>query len=253
MEFPREAPAMFVEMVTVTPAAGQEDRLRAELREIATRLFQAPGCYAAYVLAMEGTSTVTCQSFWVTRDDLRRAFPDGTPSPDPARCQGPPERRAFTALEGPGRDAPLLTHLALRVTDLDRSLRFYTELLDLAPVTPVRDIPGIGARIVVLRHTRTHQQLELNWYPPGSQFGPPFVPGEAFDHLGVRVANVDRFLERARAFGCEPRDLRPFRDFPVHRQENGFRVAYVTDPDGNLIAAYEIPWMSIDAPIGGEY
>jgi catechol 2,3-dioxygenase-like lactoylglutathione lyase family enzyme len=244
---------MFVETMTVTPAVGRDDRLAAELRDIATRLFQAPGCYAAYVLAMEGSSTLTCQSFWVGRDDLRRAFPDGTPSPDPAGCLGPPERRSFTALEGPGRDAPLLTHLALRVTDLDRSVRFYTGLLDLEPVTPVREIPGIGARIVVLHHPRTHQQLELNCYPPGGQFGTPFVPGEAFDHFGVRVANVDRFLERARTYGCDPLDLRPYREYPVHRQENGFRVAYVADPDGNTIAAYEIPWMSIDAPFGGEY
>jgi len=150
-------------------------------------------------------------------------------------------------------DTPLVTYVSIRVRDMDRSARFYTELLGFEKVGEVRSHPKIGSKILMMRHPRTGEQLELNWYPDGGQFGVPFVNGEALDHIGVRVADVPALIERARAFGSVPADLRPVWDYPYNIGDDGLRVAYLLDPDGNQIEIYDIRGLSVNAPFGGQY
>jgi catechol 2,3-dioxygenase-like lactoylglutathione lyase family enzyme len=147
----------------------------------------------------------------------------------------------------------LLAYIGIRVRDMDRSARFYSELLGLSPIAPDHRNGQLGSRIVLLRHPTTGQQLELNWYPDGGQFGVPFVPGESLDHIGVRVDDVPGFLAAAEQLGGKAHDMRPYRKFPVHEYPTGEKVAFVDDPDGNVLEVYDAPNEPIGAAFEGGY
>lgn len=128
-----------------------------------------------------------------------------------------------------------LRYSGVRVTDLERSLRFYTKVLGLREVSR-GDLSQYGRGTwVLLRDPASRQQLELNWYPKGSQFDVPFVTGEGLDHIGFFLGHVPaatlnrvyRFLLRR---GAAPTNVTP-------ATTDGW-VGYVTDPDGNWIEVF---------------
>ncbi|HTT35727.1 MAG TPA: VOC family protein [Thermoplasmata archaeon] len=122
-----------------------------------------------------------------------------------------------------------LRYVGLRVTDLDRSLAFYTELLGLRETR--RGRTARDGRWIVLEDPRSHQRIELNWYPPGSPFRTRYRPGEGLDHLGFRVSDPEATFRRVVAAGAVPA-LAP--DDP----DGVPGVWYVKDPDGNWIEFY---------------
>ncbi len=123
-----------------------------------------------------------------------------------------------------------LEYVGLRVTDLERSVRFYTELLGLEEIRR-RDSPNSGGTWVVLKDPESGAKLELNWYPEGSEWDAPYVPGEGLDHIGFIVDDVREAYERLVAAGAEPA-MDPSR-------AEGW-VAYVKDPDGNWVEIYQL-------------
>ena len=129
-----------------------------------------------------------------------------------------------------------LSYTGIRVTDLDRSLKFYTELFGLTEVSR-GDLSQRGrGSFVLLQDPWSGQKLELNWYPPGSPYAVPYLPGEGLDHIGVRVADFAQFMDKLRQSGVESADKSA--DFEV---PNGIRVAFVKDPDGNWLCVFEPP------------
>ncbi len=119
-----------------------------------------------------------------------------------------------------------LRYTGIRVTDLDRSLRFYTKLLGLRETR--RGRAAHGGTWVLLQDPRTRQRLELNWYPPDHPFASRYSPGDGLDHIGFRVpapaAVYRRLLRQGARSALAPTD------------RNGVRgVYYVLDPDGNWI------------------
>lgn len=161
-----------------------------------------------------------------------------------------------------------LCDTGIRVTDLDRSIKFYTSLLDLVELKQVRDD---DSGYVLFKDRRSGQRLELNWYAPESPFYAPFVPGEGLDHIEVRVRDVRAFLEKLRARGIHPvnRELwvnpaavAAMKAQPdggsILQQEiwvssSGHAIAYIPDPDGNLICLYDHPEENFDDPIPEHY
>ena len=119
-----------------------------------------------------------------------------------------------------------LRYFGLRVTNLERSLDFHTELLGLG--VRRRGKMYHGGKRVLLGDPRTHQRLELNWYPEDSPYVNKYEPGESLDHIGFAVSNpASTFKELIKA-GVEPA-LAP-------GDKNGVRgVYYVKDPDENWI------------------
>lgn len=111
-----------------------------------------------------------------------------------------------------------LTHVALPVTDLDRSIAFYADYANLQVVHRRAEVVWLSDRtrpfVVVLIHSADVQF--------------PLMP---FAHLGVACAShedVDRLTDRARDEGCliaGPMDYGP----PV-----GY-WAFVRDPDGHTL------------------
>ena len=128
-----------------------------------------------------------------------------------------------------------LRYSGVRVTDLERSLRFYTEALGLKEVAR-GDLSQFGRGTwILLRDPASRQRLELNWYPKGSQFDVPFVVGEGLDHVGfflgaVPAATLGRVYRRLLNQGAGPTNVTP-------ASTNGW-VGYVTDPDGNWIEIF---------------
>jgi catechol 2,3-dioxygenase-like lactoylglutathione lyase family enzyme len=161
-----------------------------------------------------------------------------------------------------------LCDAGIRVTDLDRAIEFYTSFLDLVELKRVGDDESA---YVLFKDRRSGQRLELNWYSTKSPFYVPFTPGEGLDHLEVRVRDVKTLLAKLRARGVEPVNrklwtnaaaVEAMRSRPedaallekdVWLTSSGHTVAYVADPDGNLICLYDHPEEDFDGPIPEHY
>jgi catechol 2,3-dioxygenase-like lactoylglutathione lyase family enzyme len=161
-----------------------------------------------------------------------------------------------------------LCDFGIRVTNLEKSLEFYTRILDLEELKRAADE---DSAYVLLRDRRSGQRIELNWYSKTNPFYSPFVVGEGLDHIEVRVKDVPKFLGKLRKFGIEPINrtlwvnkpaVRRLRTDPkmakvmdqnVWTTASGHRVAYVPDPDGNLVALYDHPEENWDDPIPDHY
>lgn len=130
-----------------------------------------------------------------------------------------------------------LSYFGIRVTDLERSLEFYTALLDLEVVSRGE---SATSKAVQLRDRNSGQRLELNWYAPGSPFATPYVPGEGLDHIGVRVRNLLEMRERLKRRGIEPATPGALSE-PEIWTRGKVRVMFIRDPDGNFLELYDYP------------
>ena len=113
-------------------------------------------------------------------------------------------------------------YTGIRVRNLQRSLRFYTKVMRMKQVFKGR--MDAGGVYVQLRSAGSAQKLELNYYPPGTKFYEKYKPGCELDHLAFWEKDVDgRYRELIRK-GAK-KAVEPF-------SENGYRLAFVKDPDG---------------------
>jgi len=135
-----------------------------------------------------------------------------------------------------------LSYCGIRVTNLDRSLRFYSRSLGLKEVARGDNTKIGGGIYVLLRDPKSWQKLELNWYPPGSPYGRTYVPGEGLDHIAFRVNSVAESVKRLESEGAGHVDLVGSLQQVMSPAYGGsFHVGYVTDPDGNWIELYDHP------------
>ncbi|MET8082259.1 VOC family protein [Streptomyces sp. NPDC005303] len=119
--------------------------------------------------------------------------------------------------------------VSYRVTDLDRSLGFYTALGygELGRVEV-----GDGARLVILKFPdEPAASLELV-HRPGD--GPVDV-GSGFDHLAIQVETLAATLRTLTAAGLAPEPLQ----YPGGA--HGPKTSWLTDPDGYRIELVEWP------------
>jgi catechol 2,3-dioxygenase-like lactoylglutathione lyase family enzyme len=135
-------------------------------------------------------------------------------------------------IEGGGvSGAMYIDYVGLRVTNLAKSVRFFTKGLGLREVR--RGTMFHGGIWVLLEDPISHQHIELNWYPKGSKYATPFVAGEGLDHLGLRVNNVGTVGRQLRKAGAQL--LHEFRDGKV------VEVAYYEGPDGLWVELIRSP------------
>jgi catechol 2,3-dioxygenase-like lactoylglutathione lyase family enzyme len=139
-----------------------------------------------------------------------------------------------------------INYFGVRVTDLEKSIEFYTKVFDLVEIAHGGDEIQ---KYVLFRDRTSGQRIELNWYGKESEFATPYVPGEGLDHIGVRVRSLDATLRRLGAMGILPatRELgaldengAPNRN-DVWVTSKGHNIAYIKDPDGNFIELYDHP------------
>jgi len=114
------------------------------------------------------------------------------------------------------------TYTGIRVRDLKRSLTFYTKVMGLKKV--LRGTMKAGGVFVQLKHPRSAQMLELNYYPRGTKYYEPYKNGSELDHLAFWERDVDRKYQELLTKGA----TKAVEPFP----EGGYRLAFVKDPDG---------------------
>ena len=158
--------------------------------------------------------------------------------------------------------------VGIHVTNLERSIDFYTKVFDLEEIDRGGDEEG---KYILFRDRRSGQRVELNWYTEGSPFWAPYVPGEALDHFEVRVKSVPETLERLKGLGVLPatrklwvnrttvKKLKADPKFEKLMEEDvwlsrkGHRIAYVQDPDGIFFCLYDHPEEPWEGPIPDHY
>jgi len=132
-------------------------------------------------------------------------------------------------------------HVGLRVTQLPRSIRFYSRALGLREVRRGDTRSWGGGIWVLLEDPRTRGKVELNWYPKGSMFAGPYRSGDAVDHLDFTLgvasrAELDRAYRRLVGAGGKPTGYEP--------STTGGWMASVKDPDGIWITVGRRPTRS---------
>ena len=113
------------------------------------------------------------------------------------------------------------TYTGIRVRNLNRSERFYVDILGMKK-TGRGKMPH-GGRFLHLKSPGSPQRLELNWYPRGSRFYKKYARGEELDHLAFYVKNVRDAYEELVKKGA---------DAAVKPSEAKGTEVYIKDPDG---------------------
>ena len=150
---------------------------------------------------------------------------------------GKPIETALTAVFAektlPVSDEPIdasafrLAHAMLRVSDLERSLDFYTRLLGMK-VLEQRDHKKNQFTQAYLGYGDGVAQMTLelvfNWMQEGA-----YVKGDAFGHIAIEVTNINRLCNRLAAEGVSmPRA-------PRGQRHGNNIIAFIEDPDGHRI------------------
>ena len=113
-----------------------------------------------------------------------------------------------------------IAHVCFTASDLDRSERFYGEVLGMTPAFDFRD--ENGRRTGLYLHAGARNFIELFEGQSGQPEGPT-----SYRHLCLEVAEIEPVVEHVRSKGIEVTDIILGGD--------GSYQAWLTDPDGNRI------------------
>ena len=110
-------------------------------------------------------------------------------------------------------------HFNFNVLDLDRSLKFYAEALELAPVRTKEAGDG-SFKLVYLGDGETGFELELTWLKDRAE---PYDLGECEFHLAFVTDRYDELHKRHEAMGC------------LCFENTAMGIYFIEDPDGYWI------------------
>lgn len=132
-----------------------------------------------------------------------------------------------------------LDHVGLAVADLKAAAAWYCEVFGLVPELTLR-VDALDLNIEMLTHPTLGYRLELLHRPGSSPGRKPATPGEAalrhgYGHVAFDVTDLHAGYDHAVARGARP--VMP----PGPSPEPGVRMAYVADPEGNLIELLHRP------------
>ena len=120
-------------------------------------------------------------------------------------------------------------HSMIRVLDLQRSLRFYADVLDLHEAHRL-DFPDFA--LVYLRNAENDMELELTLNKGQAE---PYTHGSGYGHVGVVIAdaNATHAALTAQGYVCAP--VKEFK----RGDELLARFFFIQDPDGYKIEMLE--------------
>lgn len=114
-----------------------------------------------------------------------------------------------------------MLHTCIRVMDLDKSLKFYTEALGLVE-SGRKDFPEDEFTIVYLSDEDKNYEIELTYnYNPEK----PYTIGDGFGHLAFSAENLEDAREEHKEMGYEVTEL-------MGLPGEDPRYYFLTDPDG---------------------
>jgi lactoylglutathione lyase len=120
------------------------------------------------------------------------------------------------------------TYVGIRVKDLQKSVDFYTKLLDMKVKSRTK-IELTKGEVVNLESEEGGFILELNYYEKNSPYHTEYVVGEGLDHLAFKVSDLGKALDEARSSG--------YRTALEMKSDSG-RWAYIIDPNGIWIELF---------------
>jgi lactoylglutathione lyase len=120
------------------------------------------------------------------------------------------------------------TYVGIRVTNLQKSIDFYTRVLGMKAINRGK-IEQTKGETVALQGESSGFVLELNYYERDSPYSNKYIVGEGLDHLAFKVEDLDKALEEAHKEG-HPAILQM-------KSPEG-KWAYIEDPDGIWIELF---------------
>lgn len=178
---------------------------------------------------------LVCASAWIVQVIFAPRFVSGQASPAP--------------LKG---DSIAVAHVGLTVSDLDRSIDFFTRAIDFEPMhereiagPPVEKLTGVfgmRARVATLRLGR--QTIELTEYLTSG--GRP-VPVDSrsndrwFQHIAIVTTDMDRAYARLRAHKVKHASTSPQTLPQWNPNAAGIRAFYFHDPDHHVLEIIQFP------------
>jgi catechol 2,3-dioxygenase-like lactoylglutathione lyase family enzyme len=112
----------------------------------------------------------------------------------------------------------------INVTDVARSVDFYTRFLDVSVLSQTEDSALLDAVAGTIRLVRVAGETGSTWDGDDLQTG--------FRHVGFKVSDLDARVERLKSAGV------PFHLDPIEA-EGGVRITFFFDPDGTLLELVE--------------
>ncbi|HEY6204536.1 MAG TPA: VOC family protein [Chthoniobacterales bacterium] len=112
-----------------------------------------------------------------------------------------------------------LLHTRYRVTDLEKTVAFYKDVLGLQEIR--RHTSGRGSQLVFLKAPHSDEEIELCKFDESG----PVIVGPDLTHLAFEVDDLEKFAAEAAAKGY------PLSDGP-HRTEGGSFIAFIDAPEG---------------------
>jgi lactoylglutathione lyase len=121
-----------------------------------------------------------------------------------------------------------LLHTRYRVNDLEKTVKFYKDVLGLEEIR--RNKSPRGSELVFLQTPGSEEQIEITYFP-GS--GPVQVQPD-LTHLAFEVDNLEQFGKHLAQLGLK------FSDGPT-KSSSGSSFAFIDAPEGYEIELIELP------------
>ena len=112
-----------------------------------------------------------------------------------------------------------LDHTRYRVTDLEKTVHFYKEVLGLEEVR--RNTSGRGSQLVFFKAPESEELIEICKYDASG----PVQVGPDLTHLAFEVEDIEAFARHSSALGY------PLSDGP-HKSSGGSVIAFIDAPEG---------------------
>jgi lactoylglutathione lyase len=121
-----------------------------------------------------------------------------------------------------------LLHTRMRVSDLDQTIQFYTNVLGLEVLE--RKTSPRGSQLAFLKVPNSDELIELTSFPPSG----PVKVQEDLVHLAFQVESLDETIASLNAMGVK------VTDGPT-RTSSGSRFIFIDAPDGYEVELIERP------------
>ena|SRR5437016_4273034 len=112
-----------------------------------------------------------------------------------------------------------LLHTRYRVKDLEKTVKFYTDVLGLKEIR--RHTSGRGSQLVFLKAPQSEEEIEICKFDESG----PVVIGPDLTHLAFEVDDLEKFARDSAAKGY------PLSDGP-HKTSGGRAIAFIDAPEG---------------------